>query len=73
MGTIVNNRMPQSLAKIYLHLVFSSKYRERLISDELGSVLHAYMGGILNDLGCRPIKINTEPDHAQRYWNLAER
>ena len=56
--------MPQSLAKIYIHLIFSTKNRERCPPDEIRPALHAYMGGTLNGLGCSPIEINTEPDHA---------
>jgi REP element-mobilizing transposase RayT len=56
--------MPQSLAKIYIHLVFSTRNRERVLADGDGPDLHAYIGGILNGLGCIPLEINTEPDHA---------
>jgi putative transposase len=56
--------MPQSLAKVYLHAVFSTKNRERVLTDDVRSALHSYMGGILNGVGCSPIEINTEPDHA---------
>src|SRR4051794_34005127 len=56
--------MPQSLAKIYIHLVFSTKNRERVLPDDIRVDLHAYIGGTLNGLGCSPIEINTEPDHA---------
>jgi len=56
--------MPQALAKIYLHLIFSTKNRERSLPDDIRADLHSYMGGILNGLGCSPIEINTEPDHA---------
>jgi putative transposase len=55
--------MPQSLAKIYVHLVFSTKNRERLLPEDLGPDLHAYMGGTLKALGCAPIEVNTEPEH----------
>lgn len=55
--------MPQSLAKIYVHLIFSTKNRERLLPDDLRPVLHAYLGGILRDLGCTAVEINSEPDH----------
>lgn len=55
--------MPQSLAKVYLHLIFSTKNRERSLRDDIRTDLHAYMGGILNQLGCAPIEINSEPDH----------
>ena len=56
--------MPQSLAKVYIHLIFSTKNRERTLPDDIRPDLHAYMGGTLNGLGCPPIEINTEPDHA---------
>ena len=56
--------MPQSLAKAYLHLVFSTKNRERSIPDQIRNALHSYIGGILRGLGCAPIEINSEPDHA---------
>jgi len=56
--------MSQALAKIYLHLIFSTKNRERSLVDDVRADLHSYMGGILNGLGCSPIEINTEPDHA---------
>src|SRR4051812_23666804 len=56
--------MPQSLAKIYIHLIFSTKNRDRCLPDEIRPGLHACMGGILNGLGCSPVEINTEPDHA---------
>lgn len=55
--------MPQSLAKIHLHLVFSTKHRERLLPYDIRTDLHAYLGGIINGLGCVPVEINSEPDH----------
>ena len=56
--------MPQALAKIHRHLIFSTKNRERVLSDEIRQDPHSYMGGILNGLGCSPIEINTESNHA---------
>ena len=56
--------MPQSISKIHRHLVFSTTGRERVIADEIRPVLHEYMGGILRNKECKPIEINTEPDHA---------
>jgi REP element-mobilizing transposase RayT len=56
--------MPQSLAKIHVHLVFSTKNRERTLQDDVRADLHAYMRGILRDLESPPLEINTEPDHA---------
>lgn len=42
--------MPQSLAKIYAHLIFSTKSRERVVPNDVRPDLHAYFGGILNHL-----------------------
>ncbi len=35
--------MSQSLSKVYVHLVFSTKHRQHLIQEELRSELQAYM------------------------------
>jgi len=61
----------QSLAKIYIHLIFSTKERERTLPDEIRPELHAYMGGILKGLGCSAIEINSEPDHAHVLFLLS--
>ena len=62
--------MPQSLAKIYTHLVFSTKHREWCLTDEIRPDLHAYMGGTLKGLQCVPIEINSEPDHVHALFLL---
>ncbi len=63
--------MAQSLAKIYVHLIFSTKNRERTIPDHLRPTLHSYMGGILKEKGCVPVEINSEPDHAHVLFILS--
>lgn len=62
--------MPQSLAKLYTHLVFSTKHREPCLADGIRADLHAYMGGTLQGLGCVPIEINSEPDHLHALFLL---
>jgi len=42
-------RMPQSLAQILVHLVFSTKNREMLLADDIRDDLHAYIGGIVDN------------------------
>jgi REP element-mobilizing transposase RayT len=63
--------MAQSLSKIYVHLIFSTKGRERALPDEIRLDLHAYLGGTLKGLGCSPIEINTEPDHPHALFLLS--
>jgi putative transposase len=48
--------MPQSLAKILVHTVFSTKERRPFLRDKvLREELHRYLGGILTNLDCQPI------------------
>jgi REP element-mobilizing transposase RayT len=55
--------MPQSLAKIYLHIVFSTKDRKHLIKSDIESELYKYIAGILKALNCTALLINGTADH----------
>lgn len=55
--------MSQSQVKNYLHIVFSTKYRQRLITEEIEIDLYKYLGGISKNLECVPIKIGGYCDH----------
>jgi len=55
--------MGQSLVKNYVHLVFSTKYRQPLILPSYEQELHSYLGGICKNLECQPIKIGGYTDH----------
>jgi REP element-mobilizing transposase RayT len=63
--------MPQSLARIPIHLVFSTKNRERLISDAVRDSLHAYMATVLENLGCHAHLINSVEDHVHILFELS--
>lgn len=63
--------MPQSLARLHIHLVFSTKNRERLISHPVRDALHAYMATVLSNLGCAPVLINSMEDHAHLLFDLS--
>ena len=55
--------MGQSLVKNYIHIVFSTKYREPLITPPLESELHSYIAGICNNLECYPVIVGGYTDH----------
>ena len=64
--------MPQSLARVVLHVVFSTKSRVPFLKDpELRARLHAYMAGALQNIGCEPILINGVEDHVHILCNLS--
>src|SRR3954464_10479128 len=56
--------MSQSLAKILVHTVFSTKGRYPYLRDRaLRMETHAYLGGILTNLSCQPIIVGGVEDH----------
>lgn len=55
--------MPQSLAKNLIHLVFSTKNRERLLLDPTRTQLHAYMATVFKNMECPALLINSVDDH----------
>ncbi|HEU5126229.1 MAG TPA: IS200/IS605 family transposase [Verrucomicrobiae bacterium] len=62
--------MSQSLARLHVHLVFSTKNREPFITDTVRDSLHAYMATVLQNLGCTPILINSIEDHIHILFDL---
>jgi len=63
--------MPQSLARLHIHLIFSTKNRDNLITDTVRVPLHSYMSTVLHNLGCHPILINSVRDHVHLLFDLA--
>jgi len=63
--------MPQSLACLHIHLIFSTKNRERTITDSIRDLLHSYMATVLQNLGCAPLLINSVEDHVHLLFDLA--
>ncbi len=56
--------MPQSLANMIVHLVFSTRDREAWFADaEKMNSVHAYLGGVSATLECPSIAIGGVADH----------
>ncbi|NOY81619.1 MAG: IS200/IS605 family transposase [Kiritimatiellaeota bacterium] len=55
--------MPQSLSKILLHLVFSTKNRERWIDPAVRSDLHAYLAGACRAIHSEAYRVGGTDDH----------
>jgi len=55
--------MPQSLAKLLVHLIYSTKHRERILTDNIPEELHRYTAGILKKYESPAILINSVEDH----------
>ncbi len=55
--------MPQSLSKVYIHCVFSTKRSMPLITDTIRKDLHSYIIGTLSNVGSYVNEIYANPDH----------
>lgn len=62
--------MSQSLARIIVHLVFSTKNREPFIAAEHRNRLFGYLGGTLNGIGCPVIAVGGVADHVHLLFVL---
>lgn len=60
--------MPQSLAKVYLHVVFSTKNREPVLADEWREELFRVLGGAANNLGCQSLIVGGVVDHVHMLY-----
>ena len=55
--------MPQSLARILIHLVYSTKHRECILGDDIRDELHRYTAGVLKEWDSPASLINSVEDH----------
>ncbi len=64
--------MPQSLARIIGHIIFSTKNRQTFLSPDIQPTIYAYMAGILKESGCTPILIGGTQDHVHVLSGLSK-
>lgn len=65
-------RMPQSLAKLLVHLIFSTKNRAALIQKPVRPELYKYMNGILDGWDSPAIIIGSVEDHIHLLFCLSK-
>jgi len=54
---------PGVFTQLYIHLVFSPKYRDRLLTKDIRSEVFSYISGIVTNRKHKSIIINGMPDH----------
>jgi len=62
--------MTQSLVRIYVHAVFSTKDRVPMILDEWRPDMHSYIGGILRNRKCDFIAAGGVEDHMHLLFRM---
>lgn len=63
--------MPQSLSKVYLHLIFSTKDRRQDIPPSQKDAFHAYIAGTLTSIGCPTVIVGGMADHVHILFLLS--
>ena len=56
-------RMPHTTTNLLVHFIFSTKQRCALIKPEFEKDLHAYLGGIVRQIGGTALCVNGTRDH----------
>ena len=55
--------MPQSLSKVILHIIFSTKNREPWLASGVRLRMHAYLATVCRDLGVDFVQVGGVSDH----------
>ncbi len=60
--------MAHSYSKVYLHLVFSTKYREDTLPKQHLTEIHNYIAGILEQNDCIPLAVGGITNHIHIFF-----
>ena len=63
--------MPQSLARVLVHLVFSTKHRAPVLVPEIRAELHSYLAVVLTNDGCVSLQVGGVEDHVHLFFALS--
>ena len=55
--------MPQSLSKVIVHIIFSTKGREPWLDSSVRPRMHAYLATVCRDLGAEVVHVGGVADH----------
>ena len=55
--------MAGTYTQIYIHIIFSTQCREKLIKNDFKEELHKYITGIITNKNQKLIAVNSMPDH----------
>jgi putative transposase len=65
-----HSAMAQSLSKVILHIIFSTKNREPWVDSGVRRRMHAYLAAICRDLGAEVVRVGGAADHVHIVMTL---
>ena len=66
-------RMPQSLTKLYMHLIFSTKNRRPFLDDKIRERTHAYLATVVRDMECPYAVVGGVADHVHILFDMGKK
>ena len=63
--------MPQSLSRILVHLIFSTKSRVPVLTPPIQTELHPYLAVVLRDNQCPSMQVGGVEDHVHMVFGLS--
>ena len=63
--------MPQSLSRILVHLIFSTKNREPVLVPAIRDELHPYLAVVLSEDQCPSLQVGGVEDHVHLLFGLS--
>src|SRR5437764_12391877 len=63
--------MPQSLSRILVHLIFSTKDRAPALTPEIRAELHPYLAVVLREDDCPSLQVGGAEDHVHLLFGLS--
>jgi len=64
--------MAQSLARVNLHIIFSTKERQPFIHPSIEKEMHGYLAGTCQNLKCIPFEVGGVEDHVHLLVSLSK-
>jgi len=64
--------MPQSLTKLYAHLIFSTKNRQALIDESIRPRVHGYLATVIRDLDSPWAVVGGVADHVHILFDMGK-
>lgn len=65
--------MPQSLVKNYIHIVFSTKYRNDFIDEKIEKELYSYIAVLCKDFESTALQIGGTDNHIHILCRLSQK
>src|SRR3954469_78249 len=63
--------MPQSLSRLLVHLIFSTKNRDPCLAPEICTELHPYLAVVSREIGCPTLQVGGVEDHVHLLFGLS--